>query len=1192
MADDVTSLRVVRISEEQLQQTAQCHTNKASAGNSVPSSHGGSGAGNTDQVRRPPRRPAMAIYQPGVSRLARKKSGSTDHENDSSGKVTPERGKTTRKEETDKEWKPREDLNKKKAERSDCKTGHGNQAKTGRQSSASRKQDSPTNVEKFAGEAGEELKKKTAKESDRRSGHGNRAKTGKSSTSTREDSPSDVTKFAGGSREELKKKTAKGSDCRSDKNHAKTGQSSTSTREDSSTDVTKCAGGSREELKKNTAKGSDCRSDKNHAKIGQSSTSTREDSATDIAECAGGSRELKKNKKTAKASDRRSGLHTQQSDKQETRTCNDSKRLFDPHKPMESFHHTTTNEDDHQFTEPESQKWQAVLQQAEALAADLRLHLSQGPPDEKHVELTLHLQSKIQTCYEAVILQDPEFASKHNIDQTLWKNAFYNIIEAFRGHLPGHQMEGGLHNVLTLIDKGASFYTDLLQKLQRNHQFDLDAYTCHLRTELPHRNVKLALLIAQRMLICLGDISRYREQATGSSNFGKARSFYLKAQRLYPNNGHPYNQLAILAIYTVFTCVWMVFSTKDSTKDRCVCLCVDGVQHQGQTCLPVCGWCSALRTGVFACVWMVFSTKDRCVCLCVDDVQHQGQHQGQVCYLCVDGVQHQGQVCLPVCGWCSALRTGVFACVWMVFSTKDRCVCLCVDGVQHQGQVCLPVCGWCSAPRTGVFACVWMVFSTKDSTDMCVDSVQHQGQVLFSCVWMVFSPKDRCVCLCVDGVQHIHVYLYADGVQHQGQRRKMDAVYFYMRSLAASNPFVTARESLMTLFEEVRRKVTQMEGKKKVTQDSQQGKACAKWPKVRSGRHYPEKSSPLRREVWILPPQLRTGQKKSVSGTGVQPSTRTPTELLKSFELNFLHTHGKLFTKTGMETFSAVVNQTLHEFQTLLQNSPSAIGNTKLLQVMGINMFAVSNLLKFRCLSDTFLRVLGMGMDMFGFLILEFCFSPLFVVSGGVVGDPGSIPGRTRDMSGHAPDVVSLGKTLYTTFLTPPRCEWVPNFGATSEGWTEGSMSPVEECAVRLGMDMFGLLVTTAAHNLQQQRVRESEQAEGRPNPELQDLLPSLKVWADWMTCHQSMWNPATNTYSSSPVVNTWTALADLCNELEESDLSTVILEDENREGLEPVVLEEDLHLAGFQPLSSQIISGVKYASPDSVQKAKKLWGR
>ncbi|KAI8500636.1 NAD(P)H-hydrate epimerase [Branchiostoma belcheri] len=100
----------------------------------------------------------------------------------------------------------------------------------------------------------------------------------------------------------------------------------------------------------------------------------------------------------------------------------------------------------------------------------------------------------------------------------------------------------------------------------------------------------------------------------------------------------------------MFTCVWMVFST----KERHVHLCVDSVQHQGQACSPV---------------WIVFSTKDRHV------------------HLCVDGVQHQGQACSPV---------------WIVFSTKDRHVHLCVDGVQHQGQTCLPVCGWCSAPRTGI----------------------------------------------------------------------------------------------------------------------------------------------------------------------------------------------------------------------------------------------------------------------------------------------------------------------------------------------------------------------------------------------------------------------------------------------------------------------------------------------------------
>jgi len=37
--------------------------------------------------------------------------------------------------------------------------------------------------------------------------------------------------------------------------------------------------------------------------------------------------------------------------------------------------------------------------------------------------------------------------------------------------------------------------------------------------------------------------------------------------------------------------------------------------------------------------------------------------------------------------------------------------------------------------------------------------------------------------------------------------RKLDCVYYYMRSLAASNPFLSARESLMQLFDDAARKV-------------------------------------------------------------------------------------------------------------------------------------------------------------------------------------------------------------------------------------------------------------------------------------------------------------------------------------------------------------------------------------------------
>ena len=39
------------------------------------------------------------------------------------------------------------------------------------------------------------------------------------------------------------------------------------------------------------------------------------------------------------------------------------------------------------------------------------------------------------------------------------------------------------------------------------------------------------------------------------------------------------------------------------------------------------------------------------------------------------------------------------------------------------------------------------------------------------------------------------------------QQRRLDAVYFYMRSLMAKNPFLSAHDSLVGLFEETSRKV-------------------------------------------------------------------------------------------------------------------------------------------------------------------------------------------------------------------------------------------------------------------------------------------------------------------------------------------------------------------------------------------------
>lgn len=59
---------------------------------------------------------------------------------------------------------------------------------------------------------------------------------------------------------------------------------------------------------------------------------------------------------------------------------------------------------------------------------------------------------------------------------------------------------------------------------------------------------------------------------------------------------------------------------------------------------------------------------------------------------------------------------------------------------------------------------------------------------------------------CVLNVCVLPLLIYVFSISNL-QKRKLDAVYYYMRSLAASNPILTAKESLMSLFEEAKRKV-------------------------------------------------------------------------------------------------------------------------------------------------------------------------------------------------------------------------------------------------------------------------------------------------------------------------------------------------------------------------------------------------
>ncbi|MEQ2174601.1 hypothetical protein GOODEAATRI_009467, partial [Goodea atripinnis] len=170
-----------------------------------------------------------------------------------------------------------------------------------------------------------------------------------------------------------------------------------------------------------------------------------------------------------------------------------------------------------------------LLKAADAHELQLSNLISRDRVSAEGLDRMSQLRADLLGTYERIILTDIQFSDSQNVDQGLWKNVFYQVIEHFRQLLkdPTCDNTHDIRNMLlTLLDEGALFFDALLQKLQAVYQFTLEEYMdgMAIRTRPLRKTVKYALISAQRCMICQGDIARYREQATNSANYGKARS--------------------------------------------------------------------------------------------------------------------------------------------------------------------------------------------------------------------------------------------------------------------------------------------------------------------------------------------------------------------------------------------------------------------------------------------------------------------------------------------------------------------------------------------------------------------------------------------------------------------------------------------------------------------------------------------
>lgn len=170
--------------------------------------------------------------------------------------------------------------------------------------------------------------------------------------------------------------------------------------------------------------------------------------------------------------------------------------------------------------------------------------------------------------YEVILLEDHDFAEKHETEYALWQ-LHYRRIEEFRSHLnaAAASSHGGKNvvrperiNKIRSIFKGflseaTGYYHDLILKIRSKYGLPLgymsESPVNQLFVEKDDKksaDLKKGILSCHRCLIYLGDLARYKGlYGDGGDNsardYAAASSYYMQAASLWPSSGNPHHQV-------------------------------------------------------------------------------------------------------------------------------------------------------------------------------------------------------------------------------------------------------------------------------------------------------------------------------------------------------------------------------------------------------------------------------------------------------------------------------------------------------------------------------------------------------------------------------------------------------------------------------------------------------------------------
>ncbi|GLJ28613.1 hypothetical protein SUGI_0563850 [Cryptomeria japonica] len=190
-----------------------------------------------------------------------------------------------------------------------------------------------------------------------------------------------------------------------------------------------------------------------------------------------------------------------------------------------------------------------------------------------------NIWSQMRENYEAIILEDHDFAEAKEIEHALW-HLHYKRIEEFRARMRSAVVAAGGNNTTqggrsvarreqvnkirsvfkSFLSEATGFYHELNLKIKAKYGFPVDPFSQQREDYLGSTNDKTksadlrkAQVSCHRCLIYLGDLARYKELHgegdPSGRDFKVAESYYIQAASLWPASGNPHHQLAILATY-------------------------------------------------------------------------------------------------------------------------------------------------------------------------------------------------------------------------------------------------------------------------------------------------------------------------------------------------------------------------------------------------------------------------------------------------------------------------------------------------------------------------------------------------------------------------------------------------------------------------------------------------------------------